>query len=203
MNRMLKNNPYLKTYLNTINESVDFEKYQRIADEIHGEYIPETNTFDCMGNDVCFHNEWLNRNNSFDFKLINTSDDWNDMFRYCHHLQFLPEHFAIPSHVKWIECMFHGCCYLTHLPEGFTIPDGITSCDGMFVGCISLQYLPESFTLPKSVKEVYRMFSGCTSLKSLPVSFHIPNDCQCCSTMFENCDQLDDPDYRSYLMIEV
>ena len=173
---MLKNNVYVKSYLNIIKESVDVEKYQRIAKGIGGEYIPETNTIDCKGNFIRFDNWWLNEQGSFDFKLINTSDDWS--------------------------FMFNGCNCLKYLPEDFTIPEGVKNCSAMFQQCTSLTHLPENFTIPNSCTNCYSMFFRCVSLTKMPDNFHIPSRCDCFN-MFYCCERLDNRDPKMYMMHEI
>ena len=172
---MLKNNVYVKSYLNIIKESVDVEKYQRIAKGIGGEYIPETNTIDCKGNFIRFDNWWLNEQGSFDFKLINTSDDWSFMFQYTK-IKYLPEDFIIPDHVKCVQQMFAMCLRLTKVPYNFTIPNGVTNCR--------------------------LMFFRCESLTELPPNFHIPTHADC-TNIFHDCDKLENTDPEHYILMEI
>ena len=167
---MLKNNPYMKAYLNTIKESsistVSIKKYQKIAEEIGGEYIPETNTIDCKRNKVYFKNDWLDENGSFDFKLINTSNDWSFMFNYCTQLKYLPDDFIIPDDVKDCSSMFQKCTQLKYLPENFTIPESVKDCDSMFFGCYQLVELPPMFHIPYNCHS-FNIFFGCDALHKL------------------------------------
>ena len=209
---MLKNNPYMKSYLNIISESSNIEKYQQIAKEIGGVYIPETNTIDCKGKKVKFKNSWLDENGSFNFKLINTSNDWFDMFKWCalthlpddfiipegvtncssmfencKSLTHLPDNFIIPNTVIDCFCMFSGCESLTHLPDNFTIPDSVTCCNAMFYECYNLTHLPDNFTLSDNIIDCNSMFYDCIKLKKLPDNFTIPNNIKDCNSMFYNC----------------
>ena len=225
---MLKNNPYMKAYLNVISESSDIEKYQSIAKEIGGEYIPETNTIDCKGNKVKFKNTWLNNKGSFDFKLINTSDDWSGMFSHCSKLSHLPEDFIIPEGVTECYYMFADCELLTHLPKEFKIPNSVVDCNYMFIRCVSLwelpnnfilsnniitcrgmfvdckflTNLPDNFTIPESVMDCSDMFAGCNGLKCLPDNFRIPNN-SICNDIFYGCHNLENKDPKAYRMWEI
>ena len=185
---MLKNNPYMKAYLNTIKEDINVEKCQQIAKIIGGEYDVETNTIDCKGNKVLFENGWLNEEGSFDFNLINTSNDWSYMFSKCFNLTHLPEEFIIQGdNVVNCKRMFYGCNHLKHLSKNFTIPEGVVNCYGMFDGCASLTNLPECFILPNSIKNCALMFYDCLYLEHLPEKFSIPNGTENCRSMFNRC----------------
>lgn len=201
---MLKNNPYMKAYLNTINESttIDIKKYQQIAAEIGGEYVIETNTIDCKGNKVWFKNNWLNENGSFDFKLINTNNNWSNIFYDCDKLTYLPEDFTIPEGITDCSCMFKNCYKLTHLPEDFTIPEGVTDCSYMFENCYELTHLPEDFTIPNTVVNCNGMFYFCESLTDLPDNFHIPKEAKH-TIIFYDCDKLQNKDPEGYIMWEL
>ena len=229
---MLKNNSYMKAYLNTIKESVinkaSVKKYQSIAKEIGGEYILETNTIDCKGNKVEFKNDWINEDGSFDFKLITISNDWSFMFSECSNLTHLPEDFIIPQHVVDTNRMFYNCISLTHLPEHFTIPqsvvninrmffrcvclkhlpksllipNGVEDCSFMFARCYDLIDLPENFTIPNTVQYCINMFYNCISLKELPIGFNIPSEAKC-EHIFLNCDQLKNNNSDTYKMLEI
>ena len=187
---MLKNNPYMKAYLNVINENTDIDKYQQIAKIIGGEYIPETNTIDCKGNKVRFEDYWINEDGSFNFKLINTSNDWSFMFYDCTNLTHLPDDFTIPEGVIDCSSMFSDCKSLTHLPDDFTIPEGVINCYRMFSNCKSLTHLPNNFTIPNSVEDCSYMFNWCTSLIHLSENFTIPESVEDCSYMFYECESL-------------
>jgi len=202
---MLKNNPYIKAYLNVINESAtstDFKKYQRIAKTIGGVYIPETNTIDCKTKKVEFKDSWLNENGSFDFKLINTNNNWSHMFEKCKSLIRLPENFIIPQNVTNCFCMFNGCKSLVEIPTNFTIPDNVVNCAYMFNGCKSLTCLPENFKISNSVKDCQGMFSYCKSLNQLSNDFRIPNESKY-DAIFNGCDKLEDKDPKAYIMVEI
>ena len=200
---MLKNNVYMKSYLNIIKEDISVEKCQQIAKEIGGEYIPETNTIDCKGNKVYFKNSWLDENGTFDFKLINTSNDWFRMFWDCDKLTHLPDSFTIPDHVESCECMFYRCRSLTHLPDNFTIPDSVTNCSNMFHNCVSLNGLPENLTISKNVVNCEHMFEGCESLTDLPDNFCIPVEVPYHNGIFDDCNKLKHINPEHYIMVEV
>jgi len=187
---MLKSNPYMKSYLNIIKESTSIEKYQRMAKIVGGEYIFETNTIDCNGNKVGFNNWWLNDEGSFDFKLINTSNDWSFMFSDCNELIYLPDDFTISNTVTDCSYMFDNCYKLTHLPNNFTIPNGVTNCFRMFCGCKSLTFFPKDFNLPNTIENCSYMFEYCKSLRQLPDNFTIPNNIKDCYGMFLDCQSL-------------
>ena len=202
---MLKTNPYMKAYLNVINEdtnNTNIIKYQSIAKEIGGEYISETNTIDCKRNRVYFNNEWLDENGSFNFKLINTFNDWSFMFNYCDKLTHLPKDFIIPNGVTNCSNMFCHCESLTHLPDNFTIPGSVTNCECMFDGCVLLTHLPDSFTIPNNVKNCEFMFVNCESLTYLPDNFHIPVDVDS-TEIFTGCTKLEYTDPKAYMMWEI
>jgi len=199
---MLKNDPYMKAYLNVINESTDIEKYQQIAKEIGGEYIPKTNTIDCKGLKVQFEDYWLDQNGSFTFKLINTSNDWSNMFYDCVNLNHLPEDFMIPNHVVDTNRMFYGCESLQYLPDNFTIPNSVVDCSWMFKYCYFLIRLSDNFTIPKSVTNCRGMFKFCESLTQLPYCFHIPEDANS-NNIFDGCDKLENKDPKAYMMWEI
>ena len=189
---MLKNNPYMKAYLNTIikEDTNNIEKYQQIADEIGGVYIPETNTIDCKGNKVKFKNNWINENGTFDFKLINTSNDWSKMFYNCTNLTHLPEDFIIFNNVTDCHEMFRDCTSLIYLPDNFTIPKNVINCCSMFRCCDSLTHLSNNFNIPESVVNCNNMFSFCKKLIQLPDNFTIPNSVIYCNFMFYLCKSL-------------
>ena len=224
---MLKNNSYMKAYLNTIKEDINVEKCQQIAKIIGGEYDVETNTIDCKGHDVRFHNDWLNKKGSFDFKLTNTSSYWTNMFNSCYDLKYLPKDFTIPNHVTNIDgafshtnllylpnnftipnniescsCTFSCCAWLTRLPESFRISENTKTCSFMFCNCRALKYIPEGFTIPDGVEFCMSMFENCMSLPSLPKSFHIPANSSC-RNIFEGCDNLTFHNPERYMMWEI
>ena len=209
---MLKNNSYMKAYLNTIIKESTEDYYRFIAKEIGGKYIPEINTIDCKGHD---------------FKLINTSSDWSNMFSSCYDLKYLPEDFTIPNHVTNINgtfshtnlfylpnnftipnniescsVTFSCCAWLTHLPESFRISENTKTCSFMFCNCRALKYIPEGFTIPNSVEFCMSMFENCMSLPSLPKSFHIPANSSC-RNIFEGCDNLTFHNPERYMMWEI
>ena len=199
---MLKSNPYMKAYLNIISESSSVEKYQQIAEEIGGVYIPETNTIDCKGNKVYFKNSWLDENGSFNFKLINTSNNWSYMFDDCDKLIYLLDNFTIPNGVIGCHRMFSNCKFLTHLPKNFTIPNSVIDCSYMFNWCISLIHLPENFTIPESVEDCSYMFYQCSNLTHLPENFHIPYNVTDYG-MFAWCNKLKTIDPKAYMIWEM
>ncbi len=192
---MLNRDQYTSAYLNTINESntfvdIDYEKNIKIAEEIGGIYDVESNTIDCRNHQVRFKNSWLNANGSFDFKLINTITDYDNMFHRCTELRYLPKHFTIPEGVTTCGNMFYSCVSLTHLPENFRLPSTINWCDRMFLGCINLRYLPEQFMIPVGATNCEEMFGCCQSLMQLPRNFTIPNTINDCDYMFYGCKSL-------------
>ena len=138
-----KNQIFLKEYPNATKEDL-------IAFEIGGEYDPKTNTIDCKGNYVHFKNEWLDENGTFNFNLINTSNNWAYMFYNCSNLLKLPDNFKIPETIKYCKSMFSYCINLKELPNNFTIPNNVQRCDLMFYECKKLKELPKSFTIPEN-----------------------------------------------------
>lgn len=174
-----------------------------IAKEIGGSYNPQTNTIDCRGERVYFQDHWFNEKGSFDFKLINTSSNWDNMFDCCP-LEYLPKDFTIPSHVKSCNYMFNGCINLTHLPENFILPDGIQYCVNMFYGCFKLTHLPDDFIIPDTVISCKRMFGGCYALTQLPTTFRIPFTADW-QDMFTDCGYNERKQYspRDYIVMEV
>jgi hypothetical protein len=204
---MLKNNVYMKSYLNVIYESVSMssiKKCRRIADEIGGKYNIKTNSIDCKGNKVRFKNSWLT-NGTFNFKLINTSNDWSNMFKYydCNKLTHLPEDFTIPNTVTNCGRMFTFCNSLTHLPDSFIIPNGVTDCNNMFYNCKSLTHLPDNFTIPNNITDCSFMFGNCSKLTHLPENFHIPKNVIDYSFIFNGCDKLENKDPEAYRMWDI
>ena len=171
-----KNNNDLQYYGKQlfIQENPNASKEELIAFEIGGEYIKETNTIDCKGNKVRFKNEWLNEEGTFNFKLINTSNNWTCMFDGCFKLIKLPDNFTIPNNIISCEAMFYHCIRLLRLPDNFTIPNSVTDCDDMFNNYINLRELPDNFTIPDNVKDCSFMFYKCEKLTKLPDNFSIP-----------------------------
>ena len=159
---MLKNNPYMKSYLNIIKESViddiNIEKKKHIAERIGGTYNIKTNTINCKGHKFTLTDRDLNNDRTFDFKIINASDDWSNAFEDCYLLTHLPEDFVLPDTTTDCSSMFYNCEKLKYLPEHFTIPQQVESCCLMFSGCQSLITLPEHFTIPQSVTDCFGMF---------------------------------------------
>jgi len=153
----------LKYYKNQIflKENPNATKEDLIAFEIGGEYDLKTNTIDCKGNYVHFKNEWLDENGTFNFNLINTSNNWNYMFYTCSNLLKLPDNFKIPENIKYCTSMFSYCINLKELPNNFTIPNNVQRCDLMFYECKKLKELPKSFTIPEnsSYKDIF-YYSG-------------------------------------------
>ena len=164
-----------------------------------GEYIAyeknlifnkENKTIDCKGLTFIFNNSWFKETGTFDFKLINTSNNWDYMFYECSNLTHLPETFEIPSHVISCNSMFEDCKNIKNLPENFIIPEKVTSTKRMFYNCNSLISLPDNFTIPNNVKDSSRMFYRCESLTHLPDKFKLGDNNQNCEMMFRSCHSL-------------
>lgn len=99
---MLQKYKFLNSYLSVIKEEVQTSKGQQFANRNKVKYDPETNTVDCLNNRVLFNNvDFINE--TFDFKLINLSDN-----------------------CSW---MFDGCTKLNHLPNDFILPEILYFCD--------------------------------------------------------------------------
>ena len=149
-------------------------KEEFIAYYIGGKYNKETNTIDCKGNSIRFKDEWLDKNGTFNFNFINTSETLNYMFMGCKKLRTLPNNFTIPTGTKYCIEMFDGCINLEKLPDKFAIPESVIDCTWMFRECKKLKKLPDKFTIPSSVRACPWMFTECDSLEKLPDNFSIP-----------------------------
>ena len=189
---------------------------QYIAEQIGGKFDIKNKVLDCCNKQFKFENQWLDQDGTFDFTIINATNNWSSMFRNCERLSHLPENFIIPEGVmntynmfesckqlEWlpknftipntvINCseMFYGCFELTELPQNFRLGNSVQYCTKMFGGCTAIQKLPEGFTIPPSVNGTYGMFTWCVSLQSLPDGFTIPNSVETVVKMFEGCREL-------------
>ena len=110
-------------------------------------YDPKTNTVDCHNNKILFHDECLNNEQTFDFKLINLNTDLSFMFSEAYNLNKLPDDFIIPEQTTNCESMFNECCELTELPSNFKIPKNVKNCKRMFENCNNLLHLPLNFKI--------------------------------------------------------
>lgn len=130
-----------------LNQYIQISKGQRFADRNNVKYNPSTNTVDCLNKVVVFQNQDF-VDGTFNFKLINLSNNCSNMFSRFTSLTHLPEDFKIPDSVNYCSGMFSNCRSLTHLPGDFILPNNVTECSFMFSDCTSLKELPDNFTIP-------------------------------------------------------
>ena len=161
-----------------------------IAEKFELKYDNKNKILDCCGNQFKFEDQWLDQNGTFDFTIINATNDWSGMFSECGLLTQLPQNFTIPEGVTNCNQMFYDCQSLRCLPDNFTLPSTLKYCKRMFYKCYSLTHLPEQFTIPNKVDSTYSMFNTCIDLTHLPDDFIIPQNVRIADFMFYGCCRL-------------
>lgn len=119
---------------------------------------------------------------------VDTTESYQEVFRFCHELRYLPDDFADPDRYWFwnsssMYLAFDSCFKLEYLPEGIFTKQGtqaelanVQDYRYMFRYCYKLCYIPE---LPNRTSgnhiHVSSMFQDCRYLKALPKNFRANN----------------------------